>query len=127
MISSFKTLARTFGETNNARKFYLAKDPDYRDDVYKVQAVSDATRFGFVYTCNNSQYPLSESLTLTLKGAQPYYPYPLSQEGPVFDINLEPGADHVLIFKQTEPSCSYGYKPVVHMRVKTTVELLEAA
>lgn len=71
MIRSFKSLARTFGEANNARKYYLAKDPEYKNDVYKVQAVSDATktRFGFVYTCNNSQYPLSESLTLTLKGA----------------------------------------------------------
>jgi len=101
MTKTLKKLAQNWSEKNNQRKFYLAKNEDYGQDVYKVSTLSQATscRFGFVYTRNNSKYPLKETLQMNLEGAKVACPQ-AGADGK-YEIELAPASDHILIFKQT--------------------------
>lgn len=112
LTKSLKSLAESYSEEQGTKKFYLEHDEDYGKSVYKVSELSKATkcRFGFCYTQNKSRYPLKETLSVNLKGAELFWPK--SAENGLFEIDLKPNEDgHIVIFKQVEDRCSYGYRP----------------
>ena len=58
-----------------ARETYLQDDPNYGTDVMRIQDIESLPCwYGFVYTQNNSEHPLSETLSLELEGLEVDYP-----------------------------------------------------
>lgn len=79
-------------------------------------------KFGMIYTRNDSKWPLKETLQVNLKGAEVIWPK--SRDMKTFELDIAPNSDHIVVFRQTEGVCSYGYTPKVHKRIKTRDELL---
>lgn len=125
-IEGARALAKAFAnhaQAEGEKRFYLEKNADYGKDVFKVQHKSAGYRLGYFYTRNDSKWPLKEKMTVNLKGCSVFWPKP----GPVYDLNITPGSDHVVIFKQTETQASYGFSHQVHPREKSVEEIQELA
>jgi len=81
-------------------------------------------RIGFCYTANDSNYVFEDALSLKLVGAEIITP---NTKTPDFDLELQPGSDHIVLFRQIDPQCSFGISNQTVMRHRLPDEFVEEA
>ena len=79
-------------------------------------------RIGFCYTANDSKFVLKDTLSLELMGAEILHP---KNGSCLYALELQANSDHIVLFRQVEPKCSYGYSNQTIMRRKSAQELVE--
>lgn len=85
------------------RKYWLSDDRKYGNSVYRISDVECLDCwYGFIYTANESNYPLKERLTPKLTGLEVVSP-PLTNG--YIDYELEPGQSMVIVLRRTLGSC----------------------
>ena len=85
-----------------ARETYLQDDPNYGSDVLRIQDIESLPCwYGFVYTQNNSQHTLSETLSLELEGLVVDYPRDCVGQTDL-NISVPAGEDHIVILRRNQ-------------------------
>ena len=101
LAKALKNAAMTVSP-QNARETYLQDDPNYGPDVLRIQDIDSLPCwYGYVYTQNNSEHPLSETLSLELEGLEVDYPRDCVGQT---DLNIEvlPGEDHIIVLRRSQ-------------------------
>ena len=107
-------------------QYYLEDTPDYGTDVIRISNVECLNCwYGFIYTRNDSQFRLTETMRPTLEGLEVIYP-PLVDDQDI-EFSIEPGQDHIVILRRYDNSCKYGLQYLTHPRQLTDEEMMEAA
>ena len=107
-------------------QYYLEDTADYGTDVVRISNVEClGCWYGFIYTKNNSQYRLTETMRPTLEGLEVIHPEMVDEQD--IEFSIEPGEDHIVILRRVENSCKYGLQYLTHPRQLTVEEMMEAA
>ena len=62
LVNALKDAAQTVS-ADDSKEFYLRDNPDYGEQVYRVQSIDSLPFwYGYIYTKNDSSNPLSETL-----------------------------------------------------------------
>ena len=110
----------------DSKQFYLEDNEDYGNDVIRISDVECLNCwYGFIYTQNNSQFRLTETMRPTLEGLEVIYPPMVNEED--IEFSVDPGQDHIVILRRNENSCKYGLQYLTHPRTLTDEEMMVMA
>lgn len=126
LVQGLKNAALSKVPEEKQEKYLAESKPDYADVIRVSDIDSLSFWYGFIYTQNNSQYRLKESITPKLEGMEALWPQNMNDEGG-FALDIPAGEDHIIILRQTEGSCSYGLSYLTYDRELTDDELIEKA
>ena len=131
LTTAFKKIAAQAAQAskeNGAKElYYFGESSNYGNDVFSFANLRKSTgcRLGYVYTVNNSKYPLKSTLSINpFEGAD--FLYPPSQDRS-FELDLSAGSDHIVLFKMTSGQCKYGYLQTPEVRQRGAEEFVEFA
>ena len=107
-------------------QYYLEDNEEYGRDVTRISDVEALNCwYGFIYTKNGSQFPMTETMRPNLQGLE--VAYPDLDGGQDINFTVQPGEDHIVILRRTENSCQYGLQYMTHPRPLSDNEMKEAA
>ena len=88
------------------REYYLQSSPQNGADVFRVSDLETLEcRYGYIYTENNSQTPIQETMNFQLQGLEIVYPEIQTNQAEgenseeVVEVSVEPHNSHIIIFR----------------------------
>jgi len=109
----------------DSRERYLSENADYGENVYRVTDVESINCwYGFIYTRNDSQYMLAETIRPNLNGLEVNWP---TIEGEDIELRIPPKSDNIIILRRNGDQCSYGLAYRTHQRAYDDFEMIQLA
>ena len=108
----------------SSKSYHLEDDPDYGTDVYRVQDIECIDCwYGFIYTKNDSQYPLREIILPQLDNLEVIWPSNVDEDGTI-NLDIKPKSDHIIILRRVGADCQFGMKYMTHPRPLSDSEII---
>ena len=105
------------------RKFCWLDKPEYKD-CYRITAIEGIDCwYGFIYTQNDSDFNMRESVTPELEGLEIAWPFG-KQSGETIEIDMGPQESHIIVLRRVDNKCRYGLGYVTHPRELSDTELV---
>lgn len=105
------------------KQYYLEDNPDYGTKVHRISDVQGLNCwYGYIYTCNNSEHELTETIRPALEGLEVVHP---KMDDEDIEFSIAPKQEHIVILRRYQDSCKYGLQYMTHPRKLTDAELKE--
>lgn len=113
------------------REFYLADNHDYGEKVVRVQDVESLPCwYGYIYTENNSEHRLKETLRPEFEGITVFYPFlERPEEGTPLEVHLDiaKGTNDIVILRRVRAEARMTLNYLTHEPELTRDQLLNKA